>query len=201
MKRTLILIMAIALLTATAAIPAFAEEAAGTPDQITSATVQDGGETPASQQPAPGGNRPSRFTGNTPNGRMPAAPGRSNGNGQNNQQPGTPGKDGRAMKQGKGITGRNKGRNYVDPNQLLAEGVITREVYDAIVNWLSVKTRQQTVSAAPAGSAEAPAVTETEQESPELRLLKELLGSGVITQEQYDLLAAGYAAADPADAT
>lgn len=199
MKRTLILLMTLALLAGTAAIPAFAEETGNTPDQITSATEQPGKEIPGNQQQTPDGSQQPQTPGSTQTVRTPMRRGR------NNPQPGTPGEDGRGAKQGKGIGGRNNGtpgtRNggkQVDPDRLLAEGVITREVYDAIVNRQSSKAQQQAVPAAPAGNAEAPAASETEQESRELRLLKELLGSGAITQEQYDLLAAPYAAAESA---
>lgn len=199
MKRTLILLMTLALLAGTAAIPAFAEETGNTPDQITSATSQPGKETPGNQQQMPDSSQLPQTPGSTQNVRMPMR------RGQNNPQPGMPGKDSRGAKQDKGPGDRNNGMpdkrdggKHVNPDQLLAEGVITREVYDAIANWKNQKAQQQAVPAAPAKNTEVQASGETEQESRELRLLKELLGSGAITQEQYDLLAAPYAAADSA---
>ena len=207
MKRTLILLMAMMLLTGAVAIPAFAEEADGTPDQITSATVQTGKETPDSQQQIPGGSQLPRIPGSTQNGRMPGMPGQNSRNGQNDQQSGTPGRDGNGMRQGRGFRGRNdgtaagrhgKGGKHIDPDQLLAEGVISQEVYDAIMNWLNTKAQQPAVPAVPADPAEAPAAPETTQESSELQLLKQLLESGAITQEQYDLLAGQFNAPDPA---
>ena len=53
---------------------------------------------------------------------------------------------------------------------------------------------------APAEGTEPPAAPETEApESPEALLLKQLLDSGVITQEQYDALLPSFSAPAPAE--
>lgn len=209
MKKTLALFMAITLLIGAAAIPALAEETADAPDQITSATVQTGKGGRGNPQQMPGNGQNSQQPGMPGNGQNSQQPGLP-GIGQNSQQPGMPGNGGRNTQQRKGFGNRNNGMadhktdkmgKLIDPDQLLADGVITQDVYDAIVSYLNEKAQQQAAPAAPADSADAPAAPETSPESPELQLLRQLLDSGVITQEQYDILAAGFAAPEPAGAT
>ena len=75
---------------------------------------------------------------------------------------------------------------------MLKDGVITQEVYDAITAWINEKMQPQAEAAAPAEGADAPALPEGADagaDSEQSRLLKSLLDSGAITQEQYDLLA------------
>lgn len=204
MKKFLTLLMAAILLIGAAVMPALAGETESAPDQVASATVQAGNENAPAQPQMPSGQMPQ-----APDGAQnaPVMPGRNSGNGQTAPQNGMPGRGGRNAQQGKNFGNRNGGaadfRNgkpgkLADPDQLLADGVITQEIYDAIIAWLNEKSQTQAAPAAPAGNAETPAAPEAAQESPALQLLKELLDSGVITQEQYDQLAPGYTAAEPA---
>ena len=270
MKKTIAMLMTLALLISALAVPALAEETAETTNAVTSATTQvtrKGG-----QNRMPGqNNRNDRMPGNgqmpqTPgqnnrngqmpgNGQMPQMPGQNSrngqmpGHGQKPQQPGqdnqtpqlpdqnsqddqntgTPQKPGRGMKhgrQGKGADGQNGKQMIFD--QLLKDGVITQEVYDAITAWLQQnmpQAQQDTASdggeqaptegteppalpdgtapaegsepptlpdgTAPAEGSEPPALPENapdESVNPMEEMLKSLLDSGVITQEQYDLL-------------
>ena len=187
MKKTIALLTALALAISAAALPALAEDTGSAVDQVTSATQNSrNGQTAKGGR---GGNR--QMPGN---GQMPQIPGQ---NGQNNQIPGNgqmPG--GNYGRQGKGAFGRNgqavKGGKQLIFDQLLSEGVITREVYDAITAWINEKTQPQAEAAAPAEGADAPALPEGADagaDSEQSRLLKSLLDSGAITQEQYDLLA------------
>ena len=93
-------------------------------------------------------------------------------------------------------------------DQLLADGVITQEVHDAIVSYLEAQQSQAAAAEpaavpdgiAPAEGNEPPAAPEGEApESPEALLLKQLLDSGVITQEQYDALLPSFSAPTPAE--
>jgi hypothetical protein len=99
-------------------------------------------------------------------------------------------------------------------DQLLADGVITQEIHDAIVSYLEAQQAQAAAAepaegteppalpdgAAPAEGTEPPAVPEGEApDSPEALLLKQLLDSGVITQEQYDSLLPSFQAPAPAE--
>ena len=210
MKKFLTLLMAAILLIGAAVMPALAGETESAPDQVASATAQAGnGNAPALPQ-MPGQDSTQnvpQMPGQDSTQNVPQMPGRNSGNGQTAPQNGMPGRGGRNAQQGRNFGNRNGGaadfRNgkpgkLADPDQLLADGVITQEIYDAIIAWLNEKSQTQAAPAAPAGNAEAPAAPEAAQESPALQLLKELLDSGVITQEQYDQLAPGYTAAEPA---
>jgi len=99
-------------------------------------------------------------------------------------------------------------------DQWLADGVITQEIHDAIVSYLEAQQAQAAAAepaegteppalpdgAAPAEGTEPPAVPEGEApDSPEALLLKQLLDSGVITQEQYDSLLPSFQAPAPAE--
>ena len=270
MKKTIAMLMTLALLISALAVPALAEETAGTTDAVTSATTQVTGKGGQNRMPGQN-NRNDRMPGNgqmpqTPgqnnrngqmpgNGQMPQMPGQNSRNGQmpgngqipqmpgqdsqtpqlpdqnsqDDQNTGTPQKPGRGMKhgrQGKGADGQNGKQMIFD--QLLKDGVITQEVYDAITAWLQQnmpQAQQDTASdggeqapaegteppalpdgtapaegsepptlpdgTAPAEGSEPPALPENapdESVNPMEEMLKSLLDSGVITQEQYDLL-------------
>ncbi len=307
MKKTIAMLMTLALLVSALAVPALAEETAGTTEAVTSATTQVTGKGGQNRMPGQN-NRNDRMPGN---GQMPQTPGQNNQNGQmpgngqmpqmpgqnsrNDQMPGNgqipqmPGQDsqdsqtpqlpdqnsqgdqntqdnqtpqlpdqnsqddqntqtsqkpGHGMKhgrQGKGADGQNGKQMIFD--QLLKDGVITQEVYDAITAWLQQnmpQAQQDTASdggkqaptegteppalpdgtapaegseppalpdgtapaegseppalpdgTAPAEGSEPPALPENapdESVNPMEEMLKSLLDSGVITQEQYDLL-------------
>ena len=188
MKKTIALLMTLALVISAVAIPALAEEPAAV-DQVTSAaqaTRQNG-------QPVRGG-RDGR--------QMPGQ------NGQNGQMPQMPGKGGRNSRQG-GFKGDHDDRSMKHRtaifDRLLADGVITQETYDAIAAWIQQQMPQvqqnaetpaegtaPTEGTAPADGTEPPALPDgtapAENTDEQAELLKSLLESGVITQEQYDLL-------------
>ena len=214
MKKIFALILALSLTACALALPALAEDAAGAVDQTSSATLNgQAGFSGRNRMPGQG-NR---------NGQLPQAPGQNNQNGQLPQAPGQsiqngqqPGRFGRGGKNGAGRTGKTAKQDMF--KQLLADGVITQETYDAIVAWLQSKIPQaQQDAAAPAESSEAPALPQdaapAEGSEPSalpenipdnadaLQLLKELLDSGVITQAQYDLLAGGVQAPPAAPET
>lgn len=202
MKKIIALLMAAALVISVFTAAALAEENTAA-DGTSSATpgIQSG---VGGRRQAPG------------SGRMPQTPGRENQDGANsNQMPMRPGKGGGNFRQGIGSGGQNSqvpnGRGgklgrHLNLDQLLADGVITQETYDAINAWLQARAQaasapadtdgapMQPDNAAPAEGAEPPALPE---EAPEAsveaqeQLLKSLLDSGAITQEQYDLLVSG----------
>ena len=186
MKKTLALLMALALVISAIALPALAEN--NTVDQTTSATMQTarGGRGGKGQMPGQ----------NNRNSQMPQMPNRNGQNGQqqipdqNNQQQ-LPGKIGRKGFRGENTAARTeKLEQWL--TQLVTDGVITQEVSDAILAHVKEQlTQAQTGTAAPAESAEAPAEAAPEG-NPEEQLLKEMLDSGVITQEQYDQYAARF---------
>lgn len=215
MKKTLALLMTLALVISALALPALAEETNVTTDQTTSASVQTGkgGRGGGRQMPQmPGQNDqnsqlPQQPGQNSQDSQMPGRGGKNRqmpGNGQmpqmpdqNNQQPGQdnqnsqqtlPRMDGRGMKHG-GHGGRQQ---LFD--QLLKDGIITQETYDTIAAYLQKNApQQQDSTAAPADGAEPPAAPEGQTEapegqpeSPEQQLLKDMLDKGIITQEQYD---------------
>ena len=204
MKKIIALLMTLALAISAVAIPALAEDAGGAVDQVSSATQQNsqnnqagrGGRGNPRQMPGQNGQMPGNGQIPGQNGQMP---------GQNSQVPdqnsqGTqnpwgmkPGKGGR---RGGGTAGANgqavKHGKLAIFDQLLADGVITQEIYDAISAWMQQKAPQaQQDTAAPAEGSEPPALPEGAQGEPagmEAQLLKDLLDSGVITQAQYDML-------------
>jgi Spy/CpxP family protein refolding chaperone len=186
MKKTLALLMALALVISAIALPALAEN--NTVDQTTSATMQTarGGRGGKGQMPGQ----------NNRNRQMPQMPNQNGQNGQqqipdqNNQQQ-LPGKIGRKGFRGENTAARTeKLEQWL--TQLVTDGVITQEVSDAILTHVKEQlTQAQTGTAAPAESAEAPAEAAPEG-NPEEQLLKEMLDSGVITQEQYDQYAARF---------
>ena len=165
MKKTLALLMALALVISAIALPALAEN--NTVDQTTSATMQT----------ARGGR-----------GGKGQMPGQNN---RNSHQQQLPGKIGRKGFRGENTAARTeKLEQWL--TQLVTDGVITQEVADAILTHVKEQlTQAQTGTAAPAESAEDPAEAAPEG-NPEEQLLKEMLDSGVITQEQYDQYAARF---------
>ena len=204
MKKTIALLMTLALVISAVAIPALAEEPAV--DQVTSATLQGG----QNSQSAKGG-RGGRQQMPGQNSQMPQMPGQNGQNSQAPQMPGQngqnsrmPGRGGKGNRQG-GFTAGTDGQTVKHGktavfDRLLADGVITQEIYDAIIAWMQQQAPQAQQNAeapaestAPAEGSEPPALpdgtapdgTANAQEE----LLKSLLDSGVITQEQYDLLA------------
>lgn len=224
MKKTIALLMTLALVISAVALPALAEEPAGTVDQVTSATQQNG----QNNQFAKGGRggRQQMPGQNSQNGQMPQMPGQNGQNGQMPQMPGLNGQDGQAPqmpgqndqnsqnRQTPGKGGRNNRQNKFAAgpdgqavnhgktalfDRLLADGVITQEVYDAIAAWMQQQAPQaqqnaevSAESAAPAEGTEPPALPDGAAPDGSVNaqeeLLKSLLDSGVITQEQYDLL-------------
>ena len=222
MKKMIAIMMTLALLISALAIPALAEETGTTVDQVTSATTQTGRGGHGNRQQMPGNGQMPQMPGqnnqnsqqpqlpgqndqNSQNGQMPQMPGQNDQNTQNSQMPGRGGKNNR---QGKGAAGQNNlngkaGRQLIF-DQLLADGVITQEVYDAITAWINEKMPQaQQEAATPAEGTEPPALPEGAQDTnaeAKTELLKSLLDSGAITQEQYDLLNSGAPAAPAAPA-
>ena len=219
MKKGIIILTVLALIVSAVSIPVFAEDAASTPDSVSSAAT-------APNSAAPGTGRQARGNrGNGPRGQKgqqtPAVPGNGQtdpnsqqvpaqpGNGQTDQQTpngnvkGMKGRNGQQTKAGKNAGGRQHGMRP-DLDQLLKDGVITQEVYDTIANYLKERAQQaQPGTAAPAEGSEPPAQPDAAPadqggEPPaggaQEQLLKELLESGAITQEQYDLLTGAAAA-------
>ena len=202
MKKTLALFMTIALVICAVVIPVLAEETAETTDQTTSATVQTGKGGRGGWQMMPrNGQMPQQPD---QNGQQPQMP----GNNQDGQQA-VPGRGNRNMKHGNGRpAGKTGKQNMLD--QLLKDGVITQEVYDAITNYLKEQMPQKpenstaaaeesapmvpTEGNEPAEGSEPPTIPEGESGTAEEQLLKELLDSGAITQEQYDQLMGKFAA-------
>ena len=168
------------------------------------------------QQPGQGG-RNGQMPGN---GQQPQMPGQNDRNGQNDQQSQLPeqntqngqndqnsqnnqqtlpGKNGRGSKHG-GRNGQMPGNGQQLFDQLLKDGVITQETYDAIAAYLQKNApQQQDAAAAPAEGNEPPSAPEGQQEAPEQKLLKDMLDKGIITQEQYDEYLAKLTPAAPAD--
>ena len=197
MKKTIALLMSLALIVSALALPALAEESSSQVDQTTSATVQTAkGGRGGNRQQMPGQNNQNGQAPQLPgqNGQMPQMPGQNDQYSQNGQMPVRPGKGGRNARQNNGTAvGGHFGKQLIF-DQLLADGVITQEIYDAITAWMNQRMQQSPENAAaPADSAEPPAQPDNAQE----QLLKELLDNGVITQEQYDTLS-GTAQAAPA---
>lgn len=230
MKKILAIILTLSLAVCALALPALAEETAGTADQVSSAT-QNSQTGRGGRDQMPGRNNRNRQAPQMPgqnnqNGQAPQMPGQNDQDGQAPEMPGqngqdsqsgqnsqnsqasrTPGKNNRGGKTGK--SGRTEKATKQDMfNQMLTEGVITQETYDAIAAWMQAKMPQaQQDGTAPAEGSEPPALPEGEAPAegseppspPEgapdntavLQLLKELLDNGTITQEQYDLLAGG----------
>jgi len=179
MKKTIALLMTLALVISAVALPALAEEPAVTVDQVSSATQQNG----QNNQFGHGGRQ-----------QMP---------GQNNQNKQMPAKGGKNSRQGGFTAGTNnqsvKHGKTVLFDRLLADGVITQEIYDAITAWIQQQMPQTQQNAeapaegtTPAEGSEPPALPDgtasNGSASAQEELLKSLLDSGVITQEQYDLL-------------
>ena len=202
MKKILVLILTLSLAVCALALPALAEETAGTADQVSSATQNSqtgrggrdqmpghgrNGQMP--QMPGQNGQMPDQ---NDQNGQMPQMPDQNDQNDQNSQTSQMPGRSNRGGKNGK--NGRTEKTAKQDLfNQLLADGVITQETYDAIAAWMQAKAPQaQQDGTAPAEGSEPPSPPEGAPDNTAvLQLLKELLDNGTITQEQYDLLAGG----------
>ena len=212
MKKTIALLMTLALVISAVALPALAEEPAGTVDQATSATRQGGqnsqsakgGRGGRQQMPGQNSQMPQMPGQNSQNGQAPQMPGQNDQNsqapqvpGQNDQNSRMPGRGGKGNRRGGFTAGTDDqtvkhGKTAVF-DRLLADGVITQEIYDAIIAWMQQQAPQAQQNAeAPAEGSEPPALpdgtapdgTANAQEE----LLKSLLDSGVITQEQYDLI-------------
>ena len=182
MKKKLAIILTLSLAACMLALPALAEETAGTVDLVSSATRN-----------------------NQAGGSRNQMPGQNDQNGQNGQVPQLHGMNNHGGKFGRnGHAGKTTKQGMFD--QLLADGVITQEVYDAISAWMQAKVPQaQQDNTAPAEGSEPPALPEgtapaegseppalpenVPDDTAALQLLKELLDNGTITQEQYDLLA------------
>ena len=227
MKKTIALLMTLALVISAVALPALAEEPAGTVDQATSATRQGGQNSQSAKggrggrQQMPGqnsqnGQTPQMPGQNSQNGQAPQMPGQNDQNGQALQTPGQngqnsrmPGKGGKGNRQNKSAAGSDNqtvkhGKTAIF-DRLLADGVITQEIYDAITAWMQQQAPQAQQNAgapaegtapaedtAPAEGSESPALPDGTapdgSASAQEELLKTLLDTGVITQEQYDLL-------------
>ncbi len=217
MKKMFALLMTLMIIISAAALPAIAEEGQDQTDTVTSATVPNGRGNRQGMPQAPGKRQ---------DGQQPQQPG-SQQDGQQPQQPGSQ-QDGQQSGMPRGGKNTQKARNGRMHNaeswqnqifdQLLKDGVITQEVYDAIMTYLKEhlptgqpeapsQTDGTGVPALPEGQAPAegetpPALPENpqpEEESAEEQLLKDLLERGVITQEQYDLLCSAMAGKAPSD--
>ena len=153
-------------------------------------------------------NQMPQLPGNNGNNQIPQMPG--NNNGQMPQLPGNNGSqtaptaptdgtssatqpqqpaNGNGFKGGKFGGFGHRGGMRVSFEQLLKDGVITQETYDAIIAYI-----QKNAPAAPAASTDgtAPAApadgTAPEAAPSENPVLSDLLKDGVITQEQYDAI-------------
>ena len=236
MKKVFAILMILALVVS--AIPVFAEDAAGTDAATSATVAagkggrnngRDSRQTPA--MPGRGQNGRKGMPGSAQN--VPAMPDNSQGSQDSQQQApvmpdnsqaapdteSTPDTQ-QAAASAKGQKGRNTqkqvraGKNSLTKktaawlDQLLADGVITQEIHDAIVSYLEAQ-QSQTAAAEPtalpdstvrAEGTEPPVAPEGEApDSPEALLLKQLLDSGVITQEQYDALLPSFSAPAPAE--
>lgn len=224
MKKILAIILTLSLAVCALALPALAEETAGTVDQVSSAT-QNSQTARGGRDQMPGrnnrnGQAPQMPGQNDQDGQVPEMPGQNgqdSQSGQNSQASRTPGKNNRGGKTGK--SGRTEKAAKQDMfNQMLTEGVITQETYDAIAAWMQAKMPQaQQDGTAPAEGSEPPALPDgtapaeggeppappegAPDNSAALQLLKDLLDNGTITQEQYDLLAGGVQAPPAAPET
>ena len=227
MKKILALILTLSLAVCALALPALAEETAGAADQVSSATQNSqtgrggrdqmpghGRNGQMTQMPGQNGQMPDQ---NDQNGQMPQMPDQNDQNDQNSQTSQMPGRSNRGGKNGKNSRTEKAAKQDLF-NQLLADGVITQETYDAIAAWMQAKAPQaQQDGTAPAEGSEPPALPEGEapaegseppappegapDNSAALQLLKDLLDNGTITQEQYDLLAGGVQAPPAAPET
>ena len=190
MKKIIAVMMTLALVISMLAVPVLAEDTGTAVDQTTSATTRTGRGGHGSRQQTPGQNSQDGQMPQMPgSGQMPQIPGQNNQNSQNTQ----PSMGRKNNRQGRSAAGQNgKAGKQLIFDQLLKDGVITQEVYDAITAWMNEKMPQaQQESAVPAEGTEPPALPESTQDGnaeAKAELLKSLLGSGVITQEQYDLL-------------
>ena len=250
MKKIFVTMTTLALVLCMAALPVLAEETAGAADTNTAATAtvpqtgtdegQAAGQLPQMTGKAGRNGRTGQMPfQNGQNSQMPQMPWQ---NGQNSQMPSQNGRNGMQFRfSGRG--GRGMGQDFGGQSgmdhrkgfggsqflmdQLLKDGVITQEVYDAIVAYMKEHAPQQASAADPAdgttqargteqpalpdgagaegfqapampnGAAadgsQAPALpedTQTQGENTEAELLKGLLESGAITQEQYEALMA-----------
>lgn len=182
MKRTLVLLLAAALVIGALSLPALAETTDETADTVSSATVQDqqaagntasrghgnrqmpgqnGPQMPGQGgQQMPGQNRqqkPGRNGQQMPGQNGQQVPGQSGQQmpGQNGQQ--VPGQENGSTTQGKGFGGRHNGRHgaRLDLDRLLKENVITQEVYDTITEYMKKNAPQQDTANASAETAPA----------------------------------------------
>lgn len=177
MKKRIAIIMATAMLTGVSATAAFAEEPSLT-----------GGPQMGGPQ-IPGGNE---------NGQLPTE------NGQQAPQGEVPTDDGRKAPQGEGS---KEDFGFVPFEEYVKDGTISQETYDAITKYMDENKPELLESAEererpelpdgteegerpelPEGAAEGS--TPTMKEGEGLDLLNDLLSAGVITQEEYDALAA-----------
>ena len=256
MKKIFVTMTTLALVLCMAALPVLAEETAGAADTNAAATAtvpqtgtdegQAAGQLPQmtgkagrngrmGQMPSQNGQNsqmPQMPWQNGQNSQMPQMPCQNGQNGQNGMQFRFSGKGGRGM--GQDFGGQNGmdhrkgfGGSQFLMDQLLKDGVITQEVYDAIVAYMQEHAPQQASAADPADGttqaqgteppalpngagaegfqapampngaaaegAQAPAQPDGVQaqgENTEAELLKGLLESGAITQEQYEALMA-----------
>ena len=243
MKKIFVTMTTLALVLCMAALPVLAEETAGVADTNTAATAtvpqtgtdegQAAGQLPQMTGKAGRNGRMGQMPWqNGQNSHMPQMPCQNGQNGQNGMQFRFSGKGGRGM--GQDFGGQNGmdhrkgfGGSQFLMDRLLKDGVITHEVYDAIVAYMQEHAPQQASAADPAdGTAQAqgteppalpegagaegfqapampngaaadgsqaPALPEGAQaqgENTEAELLKGLLESGAITQEQYEALMA-----------
>lgn len=213
MKKALILLTALMLTISAIALPAMAEEAGSTTDPASPAVDQTTGATTQTGRGSHGGRNPGRGQTpgqqNTPNNQTPKMPG------PDSQMQPVPGQNGRKGFRGNNVTGRmEKMEKWLA--QLVTDGVITQETADAILARIK-ELAAQTDAVPAAESAETPSLPDgtalaeageppalpdgsTPEEAPEARLLKEMLDSGIITQEQYDQFISRFSAPAAAEA-
>ena len=150
MKKLLVLLLTIALGISAVTVPVLAEEAGEEPDQITSATTQS----QKKHQRTSGGEETSETPESTREDQTSQTPDQDSQNAQDSRKSRkseTSGKAGRSQKQEKrsgrkdsGTAGVRIGKSgkHVDLDRLLSDGVITREVYDAIIKYMEEQVSQ-----------------------------------------------------------
>ena len=196
MKKVLVAVLAIAVISTTAIVPAMAE---GSAAQTVAATQVAGRGMGGHKGQMPGRGKQGQVPGNGQQGQMPGnapqAPTDDSSTDSEAQSPDTqaPETNGDAQApatdaQQPGMPGDRQqppmGEGMVDFDQLVKDGTISQETRDAIMEYMRNNAPKGAPAQAPATEGEAP-------EAPadgENTLLDDLLASGVITQAEYDAI-------------